>query len=172
MKSNHRSVVIFIIITVLIDTAGLGIIFPVLPKLLATLGGTDISTAAKYGGWLAFVYAIMQFVFAPVRGNLSDAYGRRPVLLSALLGFCIDYTFLAFAPSIFWLFIGRTIAGITGASYVVGSTYMADISSGEERTKNFGYLSAAMGLGFVLGPAIGGLLARFGTHAPLLPQRH
>lgn len=159
---------IFIVITVLIDTAGVGIILPVLPKLLTNMSHADMGTAARYGGWLTFVYALMQFVFAPVLGNLSDAYGRRPVLLCSLLGFSLDYIFLAFAPSFFWFFIGRTISGITGASYVVGSTYMADISSGEERTKNFGWLNAAMGIGFILGPAIGGLLAQFGLHAPFI----
>jgi DHA1 family tetracycline resistance protein-like MFS transporter len=168
MVSNNRSVFIFIILTVLIDTIGLGIIFPVLPKLITTLGHTDVSTAAKYGGWLSFVYAAMQFVFAPILGNLSDAYGRRPVLLCALLGFSIDYLFLAFAPDIFWLFIGRMISGITGASAVVGASYMADISTGEERTKNFGILNATMGLGFILGPALGGVLCQFGTHIPFM----
>jgi len=147
MKSNHRSIVIFIVITVLIDTAGVGIILPVLPKLLTNMSHADMGTAARYGGWLTFVYALMQFVFAPVLGNLSDAYGRRPVLLCSLLGFSLDYIFLAFAPSFFWFFIGRTISGITGASYVVGSTYMA-ISA---RAKNVPKTLAGLTPPWVLG---------------------
>ncbi|MCW3467088.1 TCR/Tet family MFS transporter [Chitinophaga nivalis] len=168
MTTHQRSVVVFITLTVLIDTAGLGIIFPVLPGLIARLGHTDISTAASYGGWLSFVYAAMQFVFAPVLGNLSDAWGRRPVLLCSLLGFSLDYLLLAFAPNLYWLFIGRTISGITGASYVTGATYMADISTGDDRTKNFGILNAAMGIGFIVGPALGGLLGQYGTHLPFI----
>jgi DHA1 family tetracycline resistance protein-like MFS transporter len=168
MKSNPSAIIAFTIITVLIDAAGVGIIIPVLPRLLSSLGHTDISTAATYGGWLSFVYAAMQFIFAPVLGNLSDAWGRRPVLLCTLFRFSADYLLMALAPGIGWLFIGRMIAGITGASYVVANTYMADISTGANRTRNFGYLNAAMGVGFILGPAIGGLLGQFGTHAPFM----
>ena len=158
MKSNHKSTLIFVLIVVVIDTAGFGLIFPVLPQLLINLLHSDISTAAKYGGWLSFAYAIMQFVFAPVLGNLSDQYGRRPVLLSSLFGFSIDCIFLAFAPSILWLFVGRTIAGITGASYSVASACVADISTDDNRTKNFGLINAGFGLGFIIGPIIGGTL--------------
>lgn len=168
MKSNSRLFVPFIIITVLLDTAGVGLILPVLPKLLAGMIHADISDAARYGGWLAFVYALMQFVFAPVFGNLSDAWGRRPVLLFALAGMSIDYAFLAFAPSFAWLFIGRLVSGITGATYPVASAYMADVSDGDERTKNFGLLSAGMGAGFILGPALGGWLGQYGLHIPFM----
>lgn len=168
MKSKERYTLFFIVIVVSIDTAGFGIIFPVLPQLLTDLLHTDISTAAQYGGWLSFCYALMQFVFAPILGNLSDAYGRRPVLLSSLLGFGIDCIFLAFAPDILWLFLGRTIAGITGASFSVASACVADISTGKDRTKFFGLINAAFGAGFILGPAIGGVLAKWGTHAPFL----
>ena len=168
MKSKQRYTLIFIVIVVTIDTAGFGIIFPVLPQLLTDLLHADISTAAQYGGWLSFGYAFMQFVFAPVLGNLSDAYGRRPVLLSSLLGFGIDCAFLAFAPSILWLFCGRMIAGMTGASFSVASACIADISTGQDRTKYFGLINAAFGAGFILGPAVGGVLAGWGTHAPFL----
>ena len=168
MKSNHKSTLIFVLIVVVIDTAGFGLIFPVLPQLLINLLHSDISTAAKYGGWLSFAYAIMQFVFAPVLGNLSDQYGRRPVLLSSLFGFSIDCIFLAFAPSILWLFVGRTIAGITGASYSVASACVADISTDDNRTKNFGLINAGFGLGFIIGPIIGGTLGQFGTHTPFI----
>ncbi len=168
MKSNKNSTLIFIIVVVVIDTAGFGLIFPVLPQLLTNLLHSDISTAAKYGGWLSFAYAAMQFVFAPILGNLSDQYGRRPVLLSSLFGFSIDCVFLAFAPNILWLFVGRTIAGITGASYSVASACVADISTDENRTKNFGIVNAAFGLGFIIGPVIGGTLVQFGTHTPFI----
>jgi len=168
MKSNKNSTLIFIIVVVVIDTAGFGLIFPVLPQLLTNLLHSDISTAAKYGGWLSFAYAAMQFVFAPILGNLSDQYGRRPVLLSSLFGFSIDCVFLAFAPNILWLFVGRTIAGITGASYSVASACVADISTDENRTKNFGIVNAAFGLGFIIGPVIGGTLGQFGTHTPFI----
>lgn len=168
MKSNPRYSVLFIVLVVIIDTSGFGIIFPVLPQLLSDLLESDISTSAKYGGWLSFTYALMQFIFAPILGNLSDEYGRRPVLLSSLLGFSIDCIFLAFSQNILWLFIGRTIAGITGASFSVASACIADISTDSDRTKNFGLINAGFGLGFIIGPAIGGILAQFGTHAPFV----
>ncbi len=160
--------IIFILIVTALDTAGLGIIYPVLPQLIEDLVNTDISTAATYGGWLTFAYALMQFFFAPVLGNLSDRYGRRSVLLVSLLGFTIDYLFLAFAQNIIWLFIGRIIAGITGASYSVASASIADLSTDENRTKNFGYINAAYSSGLIIGPVIGGLLGQFGTHIPFI----
>jgi DHA1 family tetracycline resistance protein-like MFS transporter len=166
MKSNHRSTIVFIIVVVMIDTVGFGLIFPVLPQLITQLLHADISTAAKYGGWLAFAYAVMQFIFAPVLGNLSDQYGRRPVILSSLLGFGLDCALLAFAPNIAWLFIGRTIAGITGASYSAASACIADISTDENRTRNFGLVNAAFGLGFIIGPVIGGTLGQLGIRMP------
>ena len=168
VKSNHKSTLLFVLAVITIDTAGFSLIFPILPELLSTLLHSDISTAAKYGGWLSFSYAIMQFVFAPVLGNLSDQYGRRPVLLSSLFGFSIDCIFLAFAPSVSWLFAGRIIAGITGASYSVASACIADISTDENRTKNFGLINASFGLGFIIGPVIGGTLGQFGTHTPFI----
>nr|WP_295872334.1 TCR/Tet family MFS transporter [uncultured Chitinophaga sp.] len=159
---------LFIVLVVVIDTAGFGLIFPVLPQLLRDLLHADISTAARYGGWLAFAYAAMQFIFAPVLGGLSDRYGRRPVLLTSLLGFSVDCLFLAFAPNVTWLFAGRAIAGITGASYAVASACVADISTDENRTRHYGLINAAFGLGFIIGPVIGGTLGRWGTHTPFM----
>ena len=121
---NQKNALLFIFITLLIDCTGIGIIIPVTPKLIQELIGGDISQASKYGGWLAFAYGIMQFLFSSVLGGLSDRYGRRPVLLISLLGLGIDYIFLAFAPTIFWLFVGRIIAGISGASFTTASAYI------------------------------------------------
>ncbi len=156
----------FIFITVLVDVIGWGLIIPVMPTLIAQLKGIPVNEASKDGGWLIVVYATMQFVFAPVLGNLSDKYGRRSVLLFSLFGFGVDYIFVALAPTYGWLFVGRTISGITGASFTTASAYIADISTAETRAKNFGMLGAAFGLGFIIGPAIGGLLSGFGIRAP------
>lgn len=164
---NRKAAIGFIFITLLIDVTGLGLIIPVMPKLIEDLLQTsDISKASQYGGWLTFAYAFTQFLFAPILGNLSDKYGRRPVLLFSLLGFGIDYLFLSFAPSIGWLFVGRVIAGITGASFTTASAYIADISTNENRAQNFGMIGAAFGLGFILGPMIGGLLGELGARVP------
>lgn len=158
----------FIFITLLLDVIGFGIIIPVLPKLITHLTGEPLSAAARYGGWMGFAFAGMQFLFSPVLGNLSDKYGRRPVLLVALFGFGLDYLFLAFAPSIGWLFVGRMIAGITGASFTTAGAYIADISTPENRAKNFGLIGAAFGLGFIIGPVLGGKLVGFGAQVPFL----
>lgn len=167
MASNKKAAVGFIFITILIDVIGLGLIIPVVPKLIEELlhnGSTSL--AATYGGWLTFSYAIMQFAVSPILGNLSDQYGRRPILLFSLFGFGIDYLFVAFAPSIAWLFVGRIIAGITGASITTASAYMADISTPENRAQNFGMIGAAFGLGFIIGPLLGGLLGEHGSRLP------
>jgi MFS transporter, DHA1 family, tetracycline resistance protein len=156
----------FIFITMLIDIIGLGIIIPVIPKLIKELIHGDISEAAKYGGWLIFAYAITQFVFSPLIGNLSDKYGRRPIILISLFGFSLDYLLLAFSPTITWLFVGRIIAGITGASITTASAYIADVSTAENRAKNFGLIGAAFGLGFIIGPVIGGFLGQYGARIP------
>jgi len=166
MAKNSKAALGFIFITLLIDVTGLGIIIPVLPTLIKQLINGDLSVAAQYGGWLTLAYALTQFVFAPILGNLSDKYGRRPVLLFSLLGFGIDYLFLAFAPSIGWLFVGRILAGITGASFTTATAYIADISTPENKAQNFGLVGAAFGLGFILGPVIGGLLGQFGPRIP------
>lgn len=167
MIKNRKAAIGFIFITLLIDITGLGLIIPVMPKLLEELLHTsEVDKASQYAGWLTFAYAITQFVFAPVLGNLSDKYGRRPVLLFSLLGFGIDYLFLSFAPTIGWLFVGRIIAGVTGASFTTASAYIADISTNENRAQNFGMIGAAFGLGFILGPLIGGLLGELGPRVP------
>ncbi|GAB3714427.1 TCR/Tet family MFS transporter [Flavobacterium koreense] len=167
MASNKKSAAIgFIFITMLIDITGWGIIIPVIPKLIKELIHGDISEAAKIGGWLTFAYAITQFVFAPLVGNLSDKFGRRPIILISLFAFSMDYLLLAFAPTITWIFIGRIIAGITGASITTASAYIADVSTPENRAKNFGMIGAAFGLGFIIGPVIGGLLGQYGSRVP------
>jgi MFS transporter, DHA1 family, tetracycline resistance protein len=166
MPANKQSAIGFIFITLLIDVMGWGLIIPVMADLIAMLKGIPVNEASPYGAFLLSVFAIMQFLFAPVVGNLSDKYGRRPVLLLALLGFGIDYIILALAPTYGWLFVGRVIAGMTGASFTTASAYIADISTDETRAKNFGMIGAALGLGFVLGPALGGFLAQWGIRAP------
>ncbi len=168
MASSRKAALGFIFVTLLIDVTGFGIIIPVMPKLISELIHGNLSQASAIGGWLTFAYAIMQFLFAPVLGNLSDRFGRRPVLLFSLLGFGVDYIFLAFAPSIGWLFVGRTIAGITGASFTTASAYIADISTPENRAQNFGMIGAAFGLGFIIGPVLGGLLGQYGSRVPFM----
>jgi DHA1 family tetracycline resistance protein-like MFS transporter len=166
MKNKKSAAIGFIFITMLIDITGWGIIIPVIPKLIKELINGDISEAAKYGGWLTFAYAITQFIFAPLVGNLSDKFGRRPIILISLLGFSLDYLLLAFSPTITWLFIGRILAGITGASITTASAYIADVSTPENRAKNFGMIGAAFGLGFIIGPVIGGFLGQYGSRVP------
>jgi DHA1 family tetracycline resistance protein-like MFS transporter len=168
MASSRNAAISFIFFTLLIDVAGLGLIIPVMPELIHSLTGADISHVSQIGGWLTIAYAVMQFLFSPLIGNLSDRFGRRPVLLLSLLGFGVDYIFLSFAPTIGWLFVGRIIAGITGASFTTASAYIADISNDENRAKNFGMIGAAFGLGFIIGPVIGGFLGEFGPRVPFL----
>ena len=166
MKNKKTAAIGFVFITMLIDIMGWGIIIPVIPKLIKELINGDISEAAKYGGWLTFAYAITQFIFAPLIGNLSDKFGRRPIILISLFGFSLDYLLLAFAPTIGWLFVGRILAGITGASITTASAYIADVSTPENRAKNFGMIGAAFGLGFIIGPVIGGILGEYGSRVP------
>lgn len=158
----------FIFVTVFIDVLGLGIIIPILPKLLEQLIHADISTATQYSGYLTFVYALMQFICSPILGNLSDRFGRRPILLGSLFGFGIDYLFMAFAPTIAWLFVGRFVAGIAGASTTTATAYIADISTGDKRAANFGLVGAASGLGFILGIGLGGYLGAVGIKIPFM----
>jgi DHA1 family tetracycline resistance protein-like MFS transporter len=165
-KNKKQAAIGFIFITMLIDVTGLGIIIPVLPKLIQELTDADISEAAKYAGWLTFSYAITQFIFAPLVGSLSDKFGRRPILLISLFGFSLDYILLSVAPTIAWIFVGRVLAGVTGASVTTASAYIADISTNKNRAKNFGMIGAAFGLGFIIGPVIGGLLGQFGSRVP------
>ena len=166
MRGNARAALGFILVTVLVDVIGFGLIIPVAPKLIMELIGGDLSSASTYGGWLMFAYASMQFICAPIMGNLSDRYGRRQVLLFSLFGFGLDYILLAMAPSIGWLFVGRILAGITGSSFSTASAYVSDISNPENRAQNFGMIGAAFGLGFIIGPMAGGLLGQFGTRVP------
>lgn len=166
MKQRTAPALAFIFITLLLDVTGIGIIIPIFPKLIEQLIDGNISQAAQYGGFLSFAYALMQFVFSPVLGGLSDRYGRRPVLLFSLFGFGIDYLFQGFAPTIEWLFIGRILAGITGASFTTANAYIADISTPEKRAQNFGLVGAAFGVGFILGPVIGGFLGQYGPRVP------
>ncbi|GAA3989225.1 TCR/Tet family MFS transporter [Mucilaginibacter dorajii] len=165
---KHSAALGFIFVTLFIDVLGLAVIIPVMPKLLETLGHVDVSTAAQYSGYLTFTYASMQFLFSSVVGNLSDRYGRRPVLLSSLLGFGIDYVFMAFAPTIAWLFVGRVIAGITGASTSTATAYIADISTGKNRAANFGLVGAASGVGFIVGIAMGSFLGELNVRLPFM----
>lgn len=155
-----------VFVMLLLDVIGIAIIVPVLPTYLEELTGASVSEAAIDGGWLLFVYAAMQFVFAPLIGNLSDRFGRRPVLLASVLTFAIDNLICALATSFGMLFIGRVLAGISGASFSTASAYIADASTNENRAKNFGLLGIAFGVGFVLGPIIGGLLGEFGPRVP------
>ncbi len=166
MKNQKQAAIGFIFITMLIDITGWGIIIPVIPKLIQELIHGDISEAAKIGGWITFAYAITQFIFAPLIGNLSDKYGRRPIILISLFAFSLDYILLAFAPTITWLFVGRIIAGISGASITTASAYIADVSTPENRAKNFGMIGAAFGLGFIIGPVMGGMLGQYGSRVP------
>ncbi len=166
IPAKRGPALVFIFITLLIDVTGLGIIIPVVPKLIEQLINGNLSEAASYGGWLTFAYALMQFVFSPVLGGLSDQYGRRPVLLFSLFGFGLDYILTGFAPTIEWLFVGRLLAGVTGASFTTANAYIADISTPEKRAQNFGLVGAAFGVGFILGPAMGGYLGQYGPRVP------
>ena len=167
MHTSKKAAIGVIFITLLIDVMGWGLIIPVMADLIAQLKHIPVNQASTYGAILLSVFAVTQFLFAPVIGNLSDKYGRRPVLLLSLLGFGIDYIILALAPAYGWLFIGRVVAGITGASFTTATAYIADVSTDEtSRAKNFGMIGAAFGLGFVLGPALGALLATWGIRAP------
>ena len=164
MPVKRNAALGFIFITILTDVIGFGIIIPVLPALIKQLTGGNITDAARYGSWLMFAYAVMQFLFSPVVGGLSDRFGRRPVLLFALCGLGIDYIFQAFSPTLTLLFIGRIIAGITGASFTTATAYIADISTPDKRAQNFGMVGVTFGLGFIIGPGIGGLCSELGRH--------
>ncbi len=165
-RAPGKLALVFVLLTVLMDTVGLGIIIPVTPELIMELTGEGLSRASIFGGWLAFSYAMMQFVCAPILGNLSDRFGRRPILLYSVASLGIDYLVMAMAPTIAWLFVGRALAGIAGASFTTAYAYITDISPPEKRAQNFGMIGAAFGAGFILGPAIGGLLGAYGPRAP------
>jgi DHA1 family tetracycline resistance protein-like MFS transporter len=165
-RAPGRNALYFIAITVLLDIIGFGLIIPILPRLLVELTGKGLSQAAIYGGWLSFLYAAVQFFSAPILGGLSDRFGRRPVLLYAVGSFGVDYLIMGFAPTVGWLFLGRVVSGISGASYTPAYACVADLAPPEKRAQSFGLISAAFGIGFILGPALGGLLSHLGVRAP------
>jgi DHA1 family tetracycline resistance protein-like MFS transporter len=165
---QQRASIWFVFAVVLIDMIGFGLVMPVLPGLIMDLGRMPLDSAAVWNGWLGGGYAAMQFVFAPVIGNLSDRFGRRPVLLACLFAYGCDYLLQGLAPSLGWLVAGRVIAGLTGASYSAAYAYIADITPPEERAASFGTMGIAFGLGFIIGPALGGLLGQFGPRVPFL----
>ncbi len=168
MQSNRKAAIGFIFVTLLMDVIGWGIIIPVMPNLLKQIGHVDTGHASSLNGWLLFAFSITQFMFAPLIGNLSDKYGRRPIILMSLFGFGLDYILLSWAPTIEWIFLGRVIAGFTGASFTTAAAYIADISDEKTRAKNFGMIGAAFGMGFIIGPVIGGLLGGLGPRVPFI----
>jgi DHA1 family tetracycline resistance protein-like MFS transporter len=165
-SSNRQAGMIFILITLFLDILGIGIIIPILPELVKEFTGGDTAMAGRYVGVIASVYALMQFFFAPVLGALSDRFGRRPVILVSLLGLSIDYVIQGLAPTIGWLFVGRAIAGVMGASFTTANAYIADVSTPADRARNFGLVGVAFGLGFIFGPAMGGLLGSIHLRLP------
>ncbi|HET9864890.1 MAG TPA: TCR/Tet family MFS transporter [Steroidobacteraceae bacterium] len=165
--TSSRAALTFVLLTVFIDSLGFGIIIPSMPSVIMELTGEPISAAADWGGYLMAVYALLQFFMAPIFGNLSDRIGRRPVLLASLAAFGVDFLLTGLAPNMSWLFIGRAVAGVFGASYAAAAAYIGDISGDENRAKNFGLIGAAWGSGFTLGPVIGGFFAdHFDPRAP------
>jgi DHA1 family tetracycline resistance protein-like MFS transporter len=163
---KYKLPIIFLLITVALDSIGIGIIMPVMPNLLIELGAGDLSQAATWGGALAAVFAVMQFVFGPTVGNLSVRFGRRPVLLISLAAMAIDYLIMGYAHALWVLVLGRIIGGITSATHATANAYMADVSGPEDKAQNFGLIGAAFGVGFILGPVIGGFLGEFGPRVP------
>ena len=156
----------FVLATMLVNSIGFGIIIPSFPQLIMSLGHVPLSRAIAIGGWLSLTYALFQFLFGPVMGNLSDRLGRRPVLLGSLFGFAVDFLVMAFAPSLAWLFATRMLTGIFGATNGPSQSVIADVTGPDDRSRLFGYISAAFGVGFVAGPALGGLLAEFDPRLP------
>ena len=166
-RSPRKAGILFIWVTLFIDILGIGIVIPVLPGLVKELSGLAIDGTAKYYGVIVASYATMQFLFAPVLGGLSDRFGRRPILLIALFGLGVDFIIQGLANSLWLLFVARIISGIFGASFSTGNAYIADISTDETRARNFGLVGMAFGLGFIIGPALGGLLSvQFNLRAP------
>jgi len=165
-KAPSQRVIYFVLFTVLLDMIGFGLIIPVLPLLIEEVGSVPLAEASVIGGWMFFAYSMAQFVFGPLMGNLSDRFGRRPLLLLAIAGLMLDYVLQAWAPTLAWLYIGRAISGICGASWIIANAFIADVTAPEDRAKYFGMMGAAFGLGFVLGPAIGGPLGDLGPRVP------
>ncbi|NQX02799.1 TCR/Tet family MFS transporter [bacterium] len=166
--ARPKPAILFIFITLFLDIFGIGVIIPVLPKLVEQLQGGEVRAAAHAVGWLGALYALMQFIFSPVLGTLSDRFGRRPVILASLFGSGIDYLLLAWAPTIGWLYLARIISGVTAANFSAASAYIADVTPPEKRAAGFGMIGAAFGLGFIAGPVVGGLLGEYGLRMPFL----
>ena len=166
MRKRQGQAVFFVLATIFIDAVGFGLIIPVLPRLLMNVGGLNLAQAIELGAWMGLAIALATFLAAPVLGNLSDRVGRRPVLLMALAGLALDYLLLAVADTITLIFIGRVLSGALGGSYAPAQAAIADVTTPDQRARNFGYVSAAFGIGFVAGPALGGLLTQFGDRAP------
>jgi DHA1 family tetracycline resistance protein-like MFS transporter len=158
--------IVFILVTLVLDTLGIGVVIPVLPKLVGTFHQGDLAAASRTFGLFVALYAAMQFLFAPVLGGLSDRFGRRPVLLGSLFGAAVNYLLTGFAQSLVWLVAGRVIAGITGASFSAAGAYIADVTPPEKRAQSFGLMGAAFGVGFILGPALGGALGAIDLRFP------
>src|ERR671932_64391 len=158
--------VIFVLVTVSLDMLSVGLIAPVLPKLILNFLGGEMKTAADWNGVFGTVFAAMQFFFSPVLGVLSDRFGRRPVILLSNLGLGLDYIVMALAPNLAWLFVGRIVSGITSSSFSASGAYIADVTPPEKRAARFGLLGVAFGIGFIIGPAIGGLLGSLDLRAP------
>jgi MFS transporter, DHA1 family, tetracycline resistance protein len=163
---TSRNPLIFVLLSVLVDSIGFGIISPVLPALIMDVAAVDLAASARIAGYLMLIFAGLQFLFGPVLGNLSDAYGRRPVLLFSMLAFSANYALMGFSQSLVWLFVGRGLTGIAGALYGAANAFVADVSPPDKRAQGFGFIGAAFGLGFVLGPALGGFLGELGPRAP------
>jgi MFS transporter, DHA1 family, tetracycline resistance protein len=166
LAEPRKAAIAFILITLLIDILGIGIVIPVLPELVKSFVGGDASTAGFYVGTIGATYSLMQFIFAPILGALSDRFGRRPVLLISLFGLSIDYLIQGFAPSLMWLFIGRLVAGIMGASFTAANAYIADVSNETNRARNFGLMGVMFGIGFIIGPSLGGYLGGIDLRLP------
>ncbi len=164
-RPRHRAAMVFILITLFIDVLGIGIVIPVLPELIKQMAGGSTAAAGRYVGVIAASYAAMQFLCSPILGALSDRFGRRPIILISLFGLGIDYLIQGFAPTIAWLFAGRVLAGIMGASFTTANAYIADVSEPENRARNYGLIGVVFGLGFIIGPALGGVLG--GIHLRL-----
>jgi DHA1 family tetracycline resistance protein-like MFS transporter len=166
--ARRRAAVPFVLVVLFLDSLGIGIVLPVLPSLIAGFVHDDLAEASRYLGVFGAIYAAMQFLWAPLVGALSDRFGRRPVILVSLLGAGLDYLLLAFAPSLWWLFVGRVLAGVTGASFAAATAYIVDVTPAERRSHSFGLAGAALALGFIAGPAIGGLVGHFHLRAPFV----
>src|SRR6201994_4318659 len=165
---GHSASVRFILVTLIIDALGFGLVVPIVPALVLKLSGLTVSGASEWVGLLLTVFALMQFVSAPILGALSDRFGRRPVLLMSLTGMGLNYLMLAWAPSLIWLFLGRLVAGATAANAATATAYIADVMPPAKRASQFGLVGAAFGVGFVVGPAVGGLLGTYGLRLPFL----